>query len=518
MIVDPNEFFKNLTLRICSSLDINLAMKRSLDYIRQIFPVEEIMLNILDDKLGAVRVVSRATLDDSKPASEVLTLPGEFWDWLKHQAPAQPMIMTNEMMGTIPPRFLHLFPRRCDVASEMVVPLQIDGVRIGVLVIYAPENETYQEEHLNLLASVIEPFAIALANAITYQQLISSRDTLIDDKDFLQKELIISDQVIGEQNGLRQVMNQVNQVSPLNNTVLIQGETGVGKEVIANAIHQRSPRRNGPFIKVNCGAIAESLIDSELFGYEKGAFTGATSQRRGRFERASGGTIFLDEVGELSLNAQVRLLRVLSTHEIERVGGTKVVPVDIRVITATHRDLSKMVAEGRFREDLWFRLNVFPIIVPPLRERKSDIPSLFRHFLNLKSRELGISPPALAPGAMTRLMDYDWPGNVRELENVVERELIRAPYSEMKFESLHSQGASVFVAAPQAPARALEKVPPLDEIMKEHIQKVLQLTRGKINGPGGAAEILQINPNTLRSRMEKFNIKYKNSARGSSTH
>ena len=509
MIVDPNEFFKNLTLRICSSLDLNVAMKRSLDYIRQIFPVEEIMLNILDDKLGAVRVVSRATLDDSKPASEVLTLPGEFWEWLKHQSPPQPIIMTNDLMHTIPPRFLHLFPRRVNASSEMVVPLQVDGVRIGVLVIYAPDGEDYYQEHLDLLTSVIEPFAIALSNAITYQQLISYRDTLIDDKDFLQKELIVSDQVIGEQNGLRQVMNQVNQVAPLNNTVLIQGETGVGKEVIANAIHQRSPRRNGPFIKVNCGAISESLIDSELFGYEKGAFTGATSQRRGRFERADGGTIFLDEVGELSLNAQVRLLRVLSTHEIERVGGTKVIPVDIRVITATHRDLSKMVAEGRFREDLWFRLNVFPIIVPPLRERKSDIPSLFRHFLNLKSRELGISPPTLAPGAMTRLMEYDWPGNVRELENVVERELIRAPYSEMMFGSLQHQGSAASGGETAAPSRSTENIPALDEVMAEHIQKVLKLTGGKINGPGGAAAILKINPNTLRSRMEKFAIKYK---------
>ncbi len=506
MIVDPNEFFKNLTLRICSSLDLNVAMKRSLDYLRQVFPVEEIMMNIIDDKAGAVRVVSRATYDDSKPSSEVLQLLAEFWDWLKHQAPPKPVIMTEERMRTIPPRFLYMFPHRINPESEMVVPLGIDGVRLGVLVIYAPENITYNPEHLELMASVMEPFAIALSNAITYQRVVVYRDTLIDDKDFLQKELILNDQVIGEQNGLKTVIELVNQVAPLNNTVLITGETGVGKEVIANAIHQRSPRRNGPFIKVNCGAIPDSLIDSELFGYEKGAFTGAVSQRRGRFERASGGTIFLDEVGELSLNAQVRLLRVLSTHEIERVGGSKIIPMDIRVITATHRDLAAMVAEGRFREDLWFRLNVFPITVPPLRQRKGDIPALFRHFLMLKSRELGISPPLLAPGGLTRLMDYDWPGNVRELENVIERELIRAPHKDMLFESLHHSGASPGPAAAASPTETV-KIRPLDEVMKGHIQKTLKMTRGKINGPGGAAELLKINPNTLRSRMEKYNIK-----------
>lgn len=509
MLVDSNEFFRKLTLNICSSLDLNVAMRRSLDYLRQVFPVDEIMMNIIDSKQGAVRVVSRATVDGSKPPSETLTLPDGFWEWLKRQAPSGPMIMTEAVMRTVPPEFLPCIPHRRLPESEMVVPLVLENVKLGVLLIFAPDGLTYQQEHLNLMTSVREPFAIALSNAISYHQLLQYRDTLIDDKDFFQKQLIVDHPVIGELNGLKEVMDQVNQVASLNNTVLIQGETGVGKEVVANAIHQRSVRRNGPFIKVNCGAIPDSLIDSELFGYEKGAFTGATSQRRGRFERADGGTIFLDEVGELSQNAQVRLLRVLASHEIERVGGSKVIPVDIRVITATHRDLSKMVAEGRFREDLWFRLNVFPITVPPLRGRKSDIPALFRHFLNMKSQELGISPPSLAPGGLTRLMEYDWPGNVRELENVIERELIRAPYSEMKFESLHPHTPLLSVPVTQPAAAGGDKIQPLDDLMKAHILKTLKHTRGKINGPGGAAELLNINPNTLRSRMEKYNISYR---------
>lgn len=509
MIVDPTDFFKNMTLNICSSLDLNLAMKRSLDYLRQVFPVEEVLMNILDNTAGAVRVVSRATYDDSKPSSEVVVLPTEFWNWLKHQSSPKPRIMNAEIMKTIPGEFVNFFPHRSMPESEMVIPLSVEDVKIGVMVIYAPDGFPYNQEHLDLMTSVIEPFALALTNAITYQQLIQYRDTLIDDKHFLQKELIISDQVIGEQQGLKGVMEQVNQVASLSNTVLITGETGVGKEVIANAIHQRSSRRDGPFIKVNCGAIAESLIDSELFGYEKGAFTGAVTQRRGRFERADGGTIFLDEVGELSLSAQVRLLRVLATHEIERVGGSKVIPVDIRVITATHRDLSRMVAEGRFREDLWFRLNVFPIMVPPLRERKGDIPALFHHFVKVKSQNLGISPPSLAPGGLTRLMEYDWPGNVRELENVIERELIRAPYSDMKFESLQPSGVLNQPASKLKVEENETGISSLDEVIKKHILKTLKRTKGKISGEGGAAEILRVHPNTLRSRMEKFGIHYK---------
>ncbi|UQZ87912.1 Fis family transcriptional regulator [Deltaproteobacteria bacterium Smac51] len=511
MIIDSNTFFKKMTLNICSSLDLNVAMRRSLDYLREVFPVDEISMNILDSRLGAIRIVSRAALDDSRPASELVTLPDDFWQWFKEQAPSGPIIVTEEVRRTIPPHFKEMFPHQHE-ASEMVIPLNLENVKIGVLILFAPGDVAYTKEHLDLMASVVEPFAIALSNAIAYQELIRYRDTLIDDKDFLQKELILSDRVIGEQSGLKTVMDQVNQVAPLNNTVLILGETGVGKEVIANAIHQRSHRRNGPFIKVNCGAISDNLIDSELFGYEKGAFTGATSQKRGRFERANGGTIFLDEVGELSQNAQVRLLRVLANHEIERVGGNKVIPVDIRVITATHRNLAKMVAEGRFREDLWFRLNVFPLVVPPLRERKDDIPALLNYFLNMKSRELGISPPTVSPKGINRLMSYSWPGNVRELENVIERELIRGPYSEMTFESVvpapQPTQAPVRIIQESSSARETGELASLDEVMKKHIQRVLKTTGGKVNGPGGAAEILKINPNTLRSRMDKYKINY----------
>jgi transcriptional regulator with GAF, ATPase, and Fis domain len=300
-------------------------------------------------------------------------------------------------------------------------------------------------------------------------------------------------------------MEMVRQVAPLNNTVLLMGETGTGKEVIANSIHFASPRKDGPFIKVNCGAIPESLIDSELFGHEKGAFTGAVSEKRGRFERANGGTIFLDEIGELPPQAQVRLLRVLQQREIERVGGDRVIPIDVRVIAATHRNLESMVSENRFREDLWFRLNVFPIIIPPLRQRKDDVPALTRHFVEQKSRELGIAvSPAIAPGALERLKNYSWPGNVRELENLVERELIRHRGGQLRFDSLlPREGGSEM-----PPVTEIINNGPLnlDEAMSLHISKVLTMTKGKIHGPGGAAELLGINPNTLRGRMSKLGL------------
>ena len=281
-----------------------------------------------------------------------------------------------------------------------------------------------------LLALLREPFAIALSNALKHQELLELKDILADDNKYLHRELfhVSGDRIIGADEGLREVMDLVRQVASLDSHVLLRGETGVGKDVIAHTIHDSSGRRDGPFIKVNCGAIVDTLIDSELFGHEKGAFTGATVQKRGYFELADHGTIFLDEIGELPLPAQVRLLRVLQYREIQRVGGSAPVPTDIRIIAATHRDLEEMVELGIFRQDLWFRLNIFPILIPPLRKRKTDIPAFVQHFIQRKSRALKLPAiPALAPQAIDRLMAYDWPGNIRELENLLERALDPQP-------------------------------------------------------------------------------------------
>jgi transcriptional regulator with GAF, ATPase, and Fis domain len=309
-------------------------------------------------------------------------------------------------------------------------------------------------------------------------------------------------------------MEMVRQVAPLPSPVLLLGETGTGKEVIAGAIHHLSPRKDGPFVKVNCGAIPETLMDSELFGHEKGAFTGALSLKRGRFERANGGTIFLDEVVELHPEAQVRLLRVLQEKEIERVGGTGPIKIDIRIIAATNRNLETMIKEGKLREDLYFRLKVFPIVVPPLRNRKSDIPTLLQHFIQKKSREMRLkSISTLAAGALERLMAYDWPGNVRELENAVERALILSKGEPLRFNDLEVPIQS----EPSFKSRAiLEPCPDfqieeslgLDEILSHHIRHVLKMTGGRVGGIKGAAHLLQINPYTLRKKMKKLGIPF----------
>ena len=334
---------------------------------------------------------------------------------------------------------------------------------------------------------------------------------LLDDKRFLNRELYrgAADEIIGGNTGLRNVMEMVRQVAPLNNTVLLLGETGTGKEIIANAIHYSSPREDGPFIKVNCGALPENLIDSELFGHERGAFTGAVAESRGRFERADGGTIFLDEIGELPPMAQVRLLRVLQNREVERVGGKRPISVNIRVIAATHRNLQNMIMEGSFREDLWYRLSGFPIFVPPLRQRKEDVPALTRLFVAVKSRELGMAfSPSVAPGALLRLMEYNWPGNVRELENIVERELIRHRSGPLTFDAILPREERENLPLAAGKGRLMYPLN-LDEAMAVHMREVLAVANGKIHGPGGAAELLGMNPNTLRWRLDKLGISYR---------
>src|SRR6185369_9037824 len=442
---------------------------------------------------------------DGEGAEEIVPLPEQVWEW--GRTLSGPQIMDARNLSGPAKAIAALV--RLEGNSDLALPLRVENELIGMLILRANGERRYDQGHAELLSAVADPFALALANTLSYREVLRYRDILLDDNRFLSRELLsqAGDEIIGGNSGLRNVMEMVQQVAPLNNTVLLMGETGTGKEVIANAIHFASPRKDGPFIKVNCGAIPESLIDSELFGHEKGAFTGAVSEKRGRFERANGGTLFLDEIGELPPQAQVRLLRVLQQREIERVGGDKTIPVDVRVIAATHRNLESMVSENRFREDLWFRLNVFPIIIPPLRQRKDDVPALTRFFVELKCRELGVAiPPAIAPGALEGLMKYGWPGNVRELENLVERELIRHRGGQLRFDSLLP---SEMGSETQSATEIIDGSPlNLDEAMSLQISKVLKITKGKIHGPGGAAELLGINPNTLRGRMSKLGIAY----------
>ena len=311
------------------------------------------------------------------------------------------------------------------------------------------------------------------------------------------------DGILGESPALLQLLDKVGRVAATDSTVLIQGETGTGKELIARAIHSRSPRRERPLIKLNCAALPRELVESELFGHEKGAFTGATQQRPGRFELADGGTLFLDEVGELPLETQPKLLRVLQEQEFERVGGSKTLRTDVRLIAATNRDLQQRVGAGAFRSDLYFRLNVFPLLLPPLRERREDIPRLIRHFLARADRKLGSSHAVIAPALIEHAMAYDWPGNVRELENYVERSAILGRPTVL--DAVESAAAQ---AAPTAKPEAARSNPgTLEAVERNHILCVLEQTQWAIEGERGAARILGLNPSTLRGRMRKLGIR-----------
>jgi DNA-binding NtrC family response regulator len=312
------------------------------------------------------------------------------------------------------------------------------------------------------------------------------------------------EELVGSTPGLGRVRELISQVAPTDSTVLIQGETGTGKELVARAIHAASGRRERALIKLNCAALPRELVESELFGHEKGAFTGAVAQRRGRFELADGATLLLDEVGELPLEAQAKLLRVLQEHEFERVGGARCLRSDVRVIAATNRDLSSEVASGRFRADLYYRLNVFPIHVPPLRERRDDIPLLIEHFAGKTARRLGRRSRGVSAAFVARARAYGWPGNIRELENLVERAMITSPDGVLDGSEFLAPSDVTPCAADLAPA--VSSAGALDEVERAHIRRVLEDTGWVIEGEGGAARILGLNPSTLRGRLRKLGI------------
>jgi transcriptional regulator with GAF, ATPase, and Fis domain len=348
-----------------------------------------------------------------------------------------------------------------------------------------------------------DPLAVALAAAEADRHTLLSR--------LGRKSL--SENIVGADRGLARVMERVGQVAATDATVLILGETGAGKEVIARAIHERSHRHAGPFVRVNCGAVPADLIDSELFGHEKGSFTGAVGERRGWFERANGGTLFLDEIGELTPAVQVRLLRVLQDGIVQRVGTERDIQVDVRVIAATHRDLPSLVHEGRFREDLWYRVAIFPLILPSLRERLEDIPLLARHFVHRAADRLGLREPPLTPSDLDQLRAYRWPGNVRELSSVLERAVILGGGISLDLATALGVG-QLRVVEERAPEPAITKVQlsgtsefaTLNVVIDAHLRQALRKTSGRVDGPNGAARLLGLNTNTLRAKLRKFGI------------
>ena len=387
------------------------------------------------------------------------------------------------------------------VRSLVVVPLIARGVSIGTLNLNSATPNQYCEADALFLQEVANQVALAIENMKAYEEIAGLKAKLEAENVYLQEEIKTEynfDEIIGQSAPLRQLLRNVEQVAPTEATVLIQGETGTGKELVARAVHDRSRRKDRPLVKVNCGSIPAGLVESELFGHEKGAFTGATQRRAGRFELANGGTIFLDEVTELPIDTQVKLLRVLQEGEFERVGSSQTIKVDVRVIAATNRDLKEVVKNGSFRSDLFYRLHVFPLEVPALRERKDDIPLLVNFFLSKFGKKLGKEVRGVAQKSMDSLISYDWPGNVRELQNTVERGVVlaRGPIVQID-DSMTRSGGVVQESAMDT----------LETTERNHIIRALKETRWVVHGKKGAAEILGINPSTLRSRMEKLGIK-----------
>ena len=387
------------------------------------------------------------------------------------------------------------------VKSLCCVPLLSHDRALGSLNVGRRREDAFAQDEIDLLSQVAQQVAIAVENALAYRQIGELKDKLAEEKLYLEDEIKTEynfEEIVGESPALKRILKQLEIVAPTDSTVLIQGETGTGKELVARALHNLSTRRERTFVKLNCAAIPMGLVESELFGHEKGAFTGAIAQKIGRFELANGGTLFLDEIGDVPLELQSKLLRILQEQEFERLGSTRTIRVNVRLIAATNRDLHQMVADKQFRSDLYYRLNVFPIVVPPLRQRAEDIQALVRHFVSKYARRMKKTLESVPSEAMNALIRYHWPGNIRELENFIERAVILSPGPTLQIPLAElKQSEHAPAAAPSLTLTAAEAA---------HIQRVLKETKGVIGGPSGAAARLGMKRTTLHAKIKKLGI------------
>ena len=421
----------------------------------------------------------------------------------------QPLIISSVAEESRWPRFLERVQPH-GLQSLYGLPLTTARRRLGTLVFASRQPAVYDAADARFLQLVANQVAVAVENALAFQEIEAAfreiqalKDKLAKENAYLVEEVRTEHnfgEIVGESATLLRVLKEVETVAPTGSTVLIRGETGTGKELIARALHELSPRRDRTFVKLNCAAIPTGLLESELFGHEKGAFTGAISQKVGRFELAHQGTLLLDEVGDIPPELQPKLLRVLQEQEFERLGGTQTIKVDVRLVAATHRDLTRLVADGRFREDLYYRLNVFPLVLPPLRERRDDIPRLVRHFTHRFARRMGRRIETIPTAAMHALVRYPWPGNIRELQNVIERAVILSPGPSLLVPTGDLQPVAAHTQAPAAVPNTLA------DAERDHILGVLRETGWVLSGPNGAAARLGMKRTTLQSKMKKLGI------------
>ena len=468
-----------------------------------------IELPIEDDKLqGHILAPRHGGVEPTHPT--LLPAAGTACNWVMQNREWLVTASRDELRERFPITFEVM--SREGMESLCAMPLASGERSRAALFFMASAKGAYAHLRRGLLEQVASAVAVALNDCLAHEEVRGLRDRLAAENVYLQEEIRREHnfvEMVGSSPALMMVLRKAEQVAPTDSTVLIYGETGTGKELIARAIHNRSARKDRPLVKVNCSAISAGLVESELFGHVKGAFTGALERRVGRFELADGGTIFLDEIGDLPLDTQVKLLRILQEHEFEPVGSSRTVRVDVRVITATNRDLEEAIRSGRFRPDLFYRLNVFPLEVPPLRERRSDIPQLVMFFLARFSRKFGKRVDTVSEETMERLVKYPWPGNVRELQNVIERALVLAqgPVLQLDPDLLPIPPSGPSEAANRAGAPRENDLRSLEELERSHILTVLKQAGGVIEGPKGAAKILNLHPNTLRSRMKKLGVK-----------
>ena len=485
---------------IVSKLDLNELFHSASASIRSYFGNDFAGFWIIDKQSNQLDCVvfdfpsSRAY---SLTAVDSLELSGVYHEKLRARVP---QLLSNQEIETLPARVVEKLKAE-SITSMAIAPMMTANGPLGLITMGSRQPSNFRQEDLDLLSQISTQIALAVDNAIAYGRMTEARDRLEEERLYLESEIRSDhnfEDIIGKSAALRKVLDQVAIVAPTHSTALLHGETGTGKELVARAIHNLSPRRERTFVRLNCAAIPSGLVESELFGHEKGAFTGALMQKNGRFELAHHGTLFLDEIGDISLELQPKLLRALQEHEFERLGSTKTIRVDVRMIAATHRDLRGMIRNNQFREDLFYRLNVFPIEIPPLRERREDIPLLVHYFVLQHSREMQKRVRSVPKQAMDALVSADWPGNIRELENFIERCVILTEGDELNVPRAELKKASGRAISAGAPS--------FEQAERQVIIDALKAASGRIAGRGGAAERLALKRTTLQNKMNKLNI------------
>jgi formate hydrogenlyase transcriptional activator len=503
------ELLLDLTNRVVSNLELRDLLREISASIRRLLQCDAVGVALPDRESGRLRVYALDYPGSKGVIREGFASPSE-----EESVFASALRKGEVVMFSAADLAADPVAAAEGIRSECLLPLTSRNRILGALTLGSVRENAFSRDDLDFLRQVASQVALAVENALAYAQISDLKERLAQEKLYLEDEIrseLNFEEIVGNSEALRRVLKQVETVAPTDSSVLIYGETGTGKELVARAVHNLSPRAPNAFVKLNCAAIPTGLLESELFGHEKGAFTGAITQRIGRFELANRGTVFLDEIGEIPLELQPKLLRVLQEREFERLGSTRTIRTDTRLVAATNRDLEAMVSRGQFRADLFYRLNVFPIRVPPLRERPEDIPLLVRHFVQQFSRRINKNIESINSDTMKALVRYHWPGNIRELQNVIERAVIVSTGSVLNvaIDDVRPRGP--------APQGDTERVPEpeggtdmrtlLEETERRQILNALEQSRWIVGGPNGAAAVLGMKRSTLQSRMQKLGIR-----------